>query len=299
MHTGGLFVMGSGLYYCLLVFMARPLRIEYPGAFFHVTARGNAKKTIFYDDFDRGQFLSILGKTIEKYNWRCHALVLMDNHYHLLLETLDPTLSKGMRQLNGLYAEKHNQRYGTVGHLFQGRFKAFLIEEATYFLTVARYIVLNPVRANMVRHPADYRWSSYRATAGLEMVPSWLTIDRMFTEFKSASVDAHSAYRKFVAEGIGLSSPFEACKKGIILGSDQFIADLREKVELKDIDMEVILEERMQGRPSLEAIFDGVDGRHERNLAICLARDRLQYAGVEIARFLSLHPSTVSRVVMQ
>ena len=138
--------------------MVRPLRIEFAGALYHITSRGNERQDIYRDDTDRQQFLSILGDCIQKYNWHCHAFCLMSNHYHLLIETAAPTLSKGMRQLNGVYTQFHNIRHKRVGHLFQGRYKAILVEKEYYLLELSRYIVLNPVRAVTVgmavtRHP--------------------------------------------------------------------------------------------------------------------------------------------------
>src|SRR4030042_5793823 len=129
--------------------MARPLRIEFPGAVYHVTSRGNARQTIFIDDEDRGGFLDLLSIVVERFNWICHAYCLMGNHYHLLIETPDGNLSKGMRELNGIYTQHFNRRHGRVGHVFQGRFKAILVEKDSYLLELCRYIVLNPVRAGI------------------------------------------------------------------------------------------------------------------------------------------------------
>jgi len=127
--------------------MARPLRIEYPGAVYHVTSRGNARQSIFIDDVDRQLFLEVLGNVVEKYNWLCHAFCLLDNHYHNLVETQDPNLSLGMRQLNGVYTQRFNIRHHRVGHLFQGRYNAILVEKNVHLLEFCRYIVLNPVLA--------------------------------------------------------------------------------------------------------------------------------------------------------
>src|SRR3989338_7626496 len=154
--------------------MARPLRIEFPGAFYHVTTRGNARGAIFSSDEDRNQLLFIFGKIADKFNWRCYSYCLMNNHYHLVIQTTDPTLSRGMQHLNGTFTQWFNSKHGRVGHLFQGRFKAFLVEEHEYLLQAMRYVILNPVRAEMVTDPADYHWSSYRATIGLETAPEWL-----------------------------------------------------------------------------------------------------------------------------
>ncbi len=155
--------------------MARPLRIEYPGAVYHITNRGNDKKDIFKDDQDRETFLKILALVNKRYHWLCHAYCLMDNHYHLMIETPDGNLSLGMRQLNGVYTQARNKRRNKTGHLFQGRYKAILIQKDTHLPEVCRYVVLNPVRAKMVEKPEDWKWSSYRATAGKEQPHPCLT----------------------------------------------------------------------------------------------------------------------------
>ena len=146
--------------------MARPLRIEYDGALYHITSRGNERKAIFRDDEDRIGFLEALQKVNERFNWICHAYCLMNNHYHLIVETPDGNLSKGMRQLNGVYTQYFNRKHHRVGHIFQGRYKSILMEKESYLLEVGRYVVLNPVRAKAVKKPEDWNWSSYRSTVG-------------------------------------------------------------------------------------------------------------------------------------
>ena len=133
--------------------MARPLRLEYPGAVWHITARGNERKNIFRSDADRRLLLELLGDAVRRYGWIVHTYVLMSNHYHFLIETPRPTLSRGMQWLNGKYAQRFNKRHDRVGHLFQGRFKGFLIENSEYLNEVLRYVVLNPVRAGLVARP--------------------------------------------------------------------------------------------------------------------------------------------------
>jgi REP element-mobilizing transposase RayT len=182
--------------------MARPLRIEYPGALYHLTARGNERRAIYFFDHDRNQFLHVLIQVCKNYNWICHAYCLMDNHYHLLIETPDANLSRGMRDLNSIYSQRFNRMHGRDGHLFQGRFKSFIIEKEIYLLEVARYIVLNPVRANMVSHPKEWKWSSYRATAGYRKPHKSLTIDWILGHFGKNESVAKRAYRAFVLEGI-------------------------------------------------------------------------------------------------
>ena len=151
--------------------MARPLRLEFPGAIYHLTGRGNARQKVFFTDADRELFLSTLTGVVTRYHWICRAYCLMANHYHLLVETPKANLSIGMRQLNGIYTQSFNRRHNRVGHLFQGRFKAILVERDSHLLELCRYIVLNPARVMSGAKASTWKWSSYRATAGLASVP--------------------------------------------------------------------------------------------------------------------------------
>jgi len=146
--------------------MARPLRLEFRGALYHVTSRGEGREDIYVDDADREEWLDVPGEVCGRFNWMVHAYCLMTNHYHVLLETPDGNLSRGMRQLNGVYTQRFNRAHARVGHVFQGRYKAVIVQKDAYLMELARYIVLNPVRARMVRSAREWRWSSYRATAG-------------------------------------------------------------------------------------------------------------------------------------
>jgi len=170
--------------------MARPLRIEFADALYHVTARGNLAGRIFEDDEDRRELLGILDAVVQRFNWACHAYCLMRNHYHLLIQTPEANLSRGMRQLNGVYTQKYNRRHDTPGHVFQGRFNAVVIEKESHLLEVSRYVVLNPVRAGMVKRPHEWRWSSYRATAGLCAGPRFLSTGWLLTQFGAVSAEA-------------------------------------------------------------------------------------------------------------
>lgn len=207
--------------------MTRPLRLEYPGAVWHVTSRGNERKDVYRDDEDRTKFLSVLGRVAELYRWTVHAWVLMGNHYHLLLETPQPTLSRGMRQLNGVYAQAFNRRHRRAGHLLQGRFKAILVEKDAHLLELCRYIVLNPVRAGIVTSPRAWPWSSYRATAGFSSFPNWLETGWTQRNFGSNREKAVRAYRRFVSEGIQSSfDPWESVRAQIYLGGDKFLGKI-------------------------------------------------------------------------
>ena len=135
--------------------MARPLRLEFEGALYHVTSRGDRREDIYETDADREAFLSLLGAVCDRYHWVCHAYCLMGNHYHLLIETPDANLSRGMRQLNGMYTRTFNIAHGRVGHVFQGRYKSIHVDADEYLMELARYVVLNPVRATMVARPKN------------------------------------------------------------------------------------------------------------------------------------------------
>jgi REP element-mobilizing transposase RayT len=193
------------------------LRIEFPGALYHLTARGNARASIYLDDRDRRLFLDIVGEVVERYLWRCYAYCLMPNHYHLVVDTPQANLSRGMRQINGLYTQRYNRRHNRIGHAFQGRFKGILVERESHLLELARYVLLNPVRAGMVANPEDCRWSSLRATLGLAPAPAWLRPGAMVAPFGT-----RARYLEFVREGIGAASPWEALR-GALLGSDAFV----------------------------------------------------------------------------
>ncbi len=241
--------------------MSRPLRLEFPGALWHITQRGNERKDIFRCDADRTLFLDLLVRSIEIYRWILHAFVLMTNHYHLIIETPLPTLSRGMHDLDGDYAQKFNGRHDRVGHLFQGRFKGSLVERETHLLALCRYVVLNPVRAGMVETPAAWPWSSYRATALLEPPPPWLEVDWTLRQFGSDRRSAAQRYREFVAAGIGMTrSPWEDLKSDLYLGSDAFGERLRDLIGAREFPPEIPRSQRLIRPPALEAIVDLVSG---------------------------------------
>jgi REP element-mobilizing transposase RayT len=241
--------------------LSRPLRLEFPGALWHITQRGNERKDIFRCEADRTLFIELLVRSIETYRWIVHSFVLMTNHYHLIVETPIPTLSRGMHDLDGDYAQKFNQRHGRVGHLFQGRFKGSLVEKETYLLELCRYVVLNPVRAGMVETPAAWRWSSYRATALLEPPPPWLEVDWTLRQFGPDRRSAARRYREFVAAGVGMTrSPWEDLKSDLYLGSDAFGAQLRDVIGARNFAAEIPRAQRLARIPDLDAIVELVLG---------------------------------------
>ena len=201
--------------------MARPLRLEFAGALYHLTARGNARAKIFSDDDDRRRFLELLGKEVDQQGWQLYAYCLMDNHYHLLVETPEPNLAAGMRRFNGVYTQAFNRRHGRVGHVFQGRYKSILVDKDSYGLELCRYLVLNPVRARMVKRPEHWHWSSYCATAGRAVPPKWLNVNWILDQLGSRK--RASAYERFVQQGMRQESPWANLKGQIWLGDEAFL----------------------------------------------------------------------------
>lgn len=212
--------------------MARPLRLEYPGAWWHVLSRGVDREDIFLGDQDRRRFLRLLAVVIPHFRWRLHAYVLMANHYHLLIETVEPTLSRGMKKIGGDYATWFNKRHRRVGHLFQGRFRAHLIDSDEYLLTVARYIVLNPVRAHIVDDALQWPWSSARAMAGCAAVPPWLTTDVILGRFDPHdSTASRRLYRAFIHDAASAKSPWRNVVGQMYLGNASFIDRVQQRVD--------------------------------------------------------------------
>lgn len=237
--------------------MARPLRLEFPGALYHVTARGNRREMIFRDDEDRQRFLDLLGREVAQQGWLLYAYCLMGNHYHLLVETPEANLSRGMRRLNGVYTQAFNRRHGLVGHVLQGRYKSILVDRDAYLRELCRYVVLNPVRAGLTEDPAQWAWSSFSATAGEADCPAWLECEAVVGLFGSKGAEARRRYRRFVADGIGLSSPWESLAGQIFLGSEDFLKRMQEKASAQPA-ANVSAVQRLPARPSVEAILETV-----------------------------------------
>lgn len=242
--------------------MSRPLRIEFPGAIYHLTARGNARQNIFINDEDRQRFIDLLGREIEQQRWKCYAYCLMDNHYHLLIETPEGKLAQGMRRLNGVYTQSFNRRHGRVGHVLQGRYKSIVVERESYLLELCRYVVLNPVRAGIVKRVADWPWSSYRATAGNAKAPVWLASGWVLGQFGHQRQGAQAAYRRFVSAGIRSASPWEGIRGQVWLGEDGFLKRMQSMLKDKH-RKEVPRGQQLPDRPSSETIIKAVSETYD------------------------------------
>ena len=204
--------------------MARPLRIEYPGAIYHVMSRGNARQAIFRDDADRQKLLGILEDTVVRCGWEMFSLVFMPNHFHLFFRTPRPNLSRGMQRLLSSYASGYTRRHRRPGHVFQGRFKGELIEDESYFWTVSRYIHLNPVRGKrpLVSHPRDWPWSSYPGYADKRKRLSFVAYDTVLDAWQGGlgGSDPAVAYSRYVEQGLKTppENPFAKAVHGWLLG---------------------------------------------------------------------------------
>jgi putative transposase len=207
--------------------MARKPRIHFPGAVYHVILRGNAGQPIFFDDLDRFRLYLILQFVVEKFRCRIHGFCLMTNHVHLVVQTGDVSLSRIMQNLSLRYTKWINYSQSRTGHVFQGRYKALLLDADTYLMELVRYIHLNPVRAGMAASPDDYPWSGHRGYLGIEVLP-WLTTDWVLSMFSADIQKSRNAYANFVTDGIGEKRRNEfhsgTCE-GRILGDDNFTDD--------------------------------------------------------------------------
>ncbi len=274
--------------------MSRPLRIELAGGVYHVTSRGDRREDIYLNEIDRQQWLEILSQVCKRFNWRCHAYCQMSNHYHIVVETIEGNLSRGMRQLNGVYTQYFNNHHGRVGHVFQGRYKGILVEKDNYLLELSRYVVLNPVRANMVKDAVDWPWSSYQAMLGLQEAPNWLETDWILRQFSVQRKRGIAKYIDFVREGVGLPSLWLNLSQQIYLGDERFIESLQKKVA-KDVDLSEV--PRPQRRSKLKALKYYEQTYKDRNKGMQEAFYSGDYTMKDIAVHFGVHYSTVSRAI--
>jgi len=297
--------------------MARPLRIEYSGALYHVISRGNERRPIVTDDMDRSKRLDWLRRTVQTYGWNLHAFTLMTNHEHLFVETPEPNLSAGMQYFNGSYTSYFNRRLRRSGHLFQGRFKAHMIDEQGYFQLVSRYIHLNPVRAKIVAHPQDYAWSSYPGYIRAAKALDWITYDRVLLDFGPGNATARRRrYKNYVQAGLErpIEYPFAQAVEDLVLGTQAFVDRIRLMISQRDKDPGIRELNQLRVRPSLADVISAVSKRTRaaseqwrkgrrcdnggRALAAFISRNWYGYRCTEVADALGYKSiSSVSRSV--
>ncbi|HET7831442.1 MAG TPA: transposase [Gallionella sp.] len=269
------------------------MRLELSGGVYHVTSRGDGREDIYLSDADREAWLEVFAETCRRFNWVCHAWCQMTNHYHLLIETPEANLAQGMRQLNGVYTQRFNRAHARVGHVFQGRYKAILVERESYLLEVARYVVLNPLRANMVKRLEDWPWSSYLATCGQMASPPWLQTDWILGQLGKRRSTAIARYVSFVHEGARLPSLWAQLRGQIYLGSEAFVEKMQAQIDKKPALDEI---PRAQRRALTQPLVQ-FEERYPRNEAMARAYLSGQHSMAAIAQHFGVHYSTVSRAV--
>lgn len=269
--------------------MARPLRIEFAGALYHVMARGNDREVIYRDDADRQLFLAGLMRACERFDWCLWAYCLLGNHYHLLVETRRPTLSQGMREVNGVYTQAYNRRHRRIGHVLQGRYKAILVDKNAYLLELSRYIVRNPVRAGLCASAGKWRWSSYRAVVGMAEPPAHLAVNETLALFDSDPGRARKAYAAFVATGTEGAVPMEGPVNQVILGDAKFVAETLSRVR----SLSTEIPRRQRTHRDLASIAGDARGR---DAAIRAAYATGAFTLKAIGEHFGLHYATVSRI---
>lgn len=274
--------------------MSRPLRLEFPGAFYHITSRGDRREPVYLNQTDFKDFLDLFSDVCERYHWRCHAYCLMTNHYHLLIESIDGNLSAGMRHLNGVYTQRFNKRHQHVGHVFQGRFKAILVDADAHLLELARYVVLNPVRANMVKTAGQWAWSSYRYMIGKRQPPAWLETDRLLLAFSEQRPHAQQAYIEFVATAPRQSSIWKHLRHQIYLGDKDFVTLMQALIDDASQSLEIPSIQRREPARALNFYEDAFENEKQ---AMQAAYATGQYTLKTIADYFKVHYSTVSRAV--
>lgn len=244
--------------------MARALRIEYEGAVYHVTVRGNERRKIFFSKRDYEKFKEYLGEAKEKYRFLLHAYVLMTNHYHLIIETPEKNLSKIMHYLNSSYTTYTNIKRKRSGHLFQGRYKSIVVDKDSYLLELSRYLHLNPVRAHMVQKPEEYPYSSYKSfTSGnSESIVTVVTVLGMLSKSEQR---AREGYRNFIESALGEEpeSPMKKVYGGMLLGSEGFIRDVLSRLESDQLEKaEVSHRKALHAVTGVQDVIEAICGHY-------------------------------------
>ncbi len=282
--------------------MSRPLRIEFAGAVYHVTSRGDRREPIYRDDPDRRLHLGVLAQAMSRFDAQVLAYCLMGNHYHLVLQTRQPNLSRLMRHLNGVYTQAFNRRHGLTGHLFQGRFKAILVDRDPYLLALCRYVERNPVAAGLVRAVANWPWSSYAAHVGAVPAEPWLDVDAMHAlvlqrEPRGPADRRRAAarYAELVADARAPSPWVEGLRQQVFLGDEDFVA--RTLAQASPASMRSRDIPREQRRPAPAGLAPFLRRHGNRNQALYAGYKEGGLTMTQLARECGLSVSRVSRVV--
>lgn len=285
--------------------MGRPLRIEYPGAFYHVTSRGNERKPIFHENGDYQRFIGYLESATERYGARIHCFCLMPNHYHLLLESPRANLRVILHHLNTAYTNYFNAKMGRIGHLFQGRYRAILVDRDSYVMELSRYIHLNPVRARLVDNPSQYPWSSYIGYVEKVNVWDWLQTDFILGQMGGDESRARNRYSRYVTEGVK-APPADPLRKTIastVLGSEKFLESVKKRwIKKMSSHRDVSALKKLSSWPDPPWILEeskrvfGAESHEARRVALYLTHRLSGFPLTEIGRFFGgISPSAVTQ----
>ena len=303
----------------LLTIMARPLRIEFEGCAYHVTTRGWERRDVVRDDEDRAHWVRLMDRVAQRFGWRVFAWALMRNHWHLFLSTPEANLSRGMHDLNSGYASWFNRRHRRSGALYQGRFKAILVQEQGYAWTLSRYVHLNPVRAGAVQRPEQYQWSSYRDYLNPTGAPRWLDWATVLGEIGTDVVPSLRAYIQFVESGLGrdpIDSPLASVVGGVLLGNPNWVDRMKARIEGGPPQGDVPARRLLAVHPTLREVEEAVcaacqaepadlsavrrRGNDARMAAVYLARECAALPVTQLAhRFGAVSASAISKLLRQ
>ena len=264
--------------------MARPLRLEFPGAVYFITTKGNGNQNVFLDSDDAEKWLTVFENVCQRFGWICYAYCLMGNHYMIVIETPKPNLSKGMRQLNGIYTQAFNRKNGTGGHIFQGRFKSVLVQKEKYLAGLIKYILFMPVKSGFVKLPLQFKWSSCKFLFDRDECPGWIENSHVKSLFRNLGAD-------FSEGNTPNDEILNNIKKQIYLGDDEFISDLQKYVDNARDLREIPKIQRAK------PLLDFVKKSESREKAIANAYSTGDYTLQQLADYFSLHYSTISRIV--
>lgn len=281
--------------------MTRPLRIDFPGAVYHVTSRGDRREVIYADDGDRALFLTVLATALQRCQASALAYCLMSNHYHLVLQTQEANLSQLMRQVNGVYTQAFNRRHGLTGHLFQGRFKAILVDSDAYLMALCQYAELNPVRARMVESAEQWSWSSYLAHTGKAAAPDWLDASALASfvlQREAQTVADFAEAARLYEKAVQLEPPQNIWNDGlrqqIYLGDEDFVHRMQARVDAKrkhDADIP------KTQRARLRTLAEWLQVSPSREAALRAAHVEWGIPMTDLARQLDLSVARVSQLI--
>lgn len=273
--------------------MARPVRIEYSGAYYFISSKSSPGQTVFKDSSDRQEFLSILQEVVSRMHWEILAYNILPDSFQLFIKTPRPNLSKGMRQLNGVYTQRYNAKYETTGNIFQGRFKAVLVEAKHAFADVLKYVLLMPVLKRKARKLEKWKWSSYQATKGITEAPQWLKVDEVLSHFGKQTKRARTALQKALESTDKDFELMDQVKAQILLGSDTFVNKWKKQLT----SGKIMAKARQRKSKKVKPLTDF--GKRFKNIKVAMVKayETGNYTLDQIGTHFGVHYSTVSRTV--